>query len=87
MLCFTTWLQLALHHYAAAGQPIRDYLTRPLQVGNKVFSEKLVTTSNVWARLTKHLKESGMCTGQSVHSTRRRNMVHQQLEMHKATRK
>ena len=71
VLCFTTWLQLALHHYAAAGQPTTDYLTRPLQVGTKVFSEKLMTSSNVWARLTKDLKESGMYTGQSVHSTRR----------------
>ncbi len=84
VLCFTTWLQLALHQYAVAGQPITDYLTRPLQVGTKVFSEKLMTSSNVWARLTKHLKESGMYTGQSVHNTRRGNMMHQQMELHKS---
>ena len=84
VLCFTTWLQLALHQYAVAGQPITDYLTRPLQVGTKVLSENLMTSSNVWARLSKHLKESGMYTGQSVHSTRRGNMMHQQMELHKS---
>lgn len=84
MLCFTTWLQQALHHYAAAGQSITDYLTRPLQVGTKVFSKKLMTSSNVWARLPKHLKEPGVYSGQSVHSTRRETMMHQQVELHKS---
>lgn len=39
-LCMSTWLQLAVHHYAAAGQPITNFLTRPLQLGTKVFTEK-----------------------------------------------
>ena len=37
-----------------------------------------MTCSNAWARLTKCLKGLDMYTGQSVHSTRRGNMMHKQ---------
>lgn len=40
-----------------AGQPITNFLTRPLQVGTKLYAEKGMTSSNAWARLTKFLKE------------------------------
>ena len=73
VMCFSTWLQLAVHHYAEAGQPITNFLTRPLSVGTKRFTEQLMTCSNAWARLTKHLKALDMYTGQSVHSTRRQH--------------
>jgi len=82
VLCLSTWLQLAVSHYAAAGQPITNHLTRPLQVGTKTYTEKGMTCSNAWARLTKYLKELGMYTGESVHSTRRGSMIHRQLQMH-----
>ena len=49
-----------------------------------MFAEKPMTSSNTWARLTKHLKELGMYTGQSVRSTRRGSMMHQQLQLHKS---
>ncbi|DBA78632.1 TPA: hypothetical protein ACH3X1_008554 [Trebouxia sp. C0004] len=81
-MCFTSWLQLAVHHYAAAGQPITNFLTRPLQVGTKLYAEKGMTCSNAWARLTKYLKVLGMYTGQSVRSTRRGSMIHKQQQMH-----
>ena len=51
--CFSFWLQLAVHHYAAADQPISNLITRPLAVGTIHFAEKLMTSSNTWARLTK----------------------------------
>ena len=82
LLCMSTWLQLAVAQYAAAGQPVTNYLTRPLQVGTKTYTETGMTCSNAWARLTKYLKELGMYTGQSVHSTRRGSMIHKQLQMH-----
>ncbi len=81
VLCFTTWLQLAVQHYAAAKQPITNYLTRPLHVRNKVFAEKAMTSSNAWARLIKYLKALDMYKGQSVHSTRRGNMIHKQQQL------
>ena len=84
VLCFSTWLQLAVTHFAEAGQPITNFLTRPLQVGNKQYAEKGMTSSNAWARLTKFLKELGMYTGQSVHSTGRGNMVHRQTQLHES---
>ncbi len=74
---FSTWFQMAVHHHAAAGQPI----TRPLGVGTKQFAEKPMTCSNAWARLTKCLKALDMYTGQSVHSTRRGNMIHRQQHL------
>ena len=32
VLCFSSWLQMTVHHYAAAGQPITNIITRPLVV-------------------------------------------------------
>ena len=68
-LCFTCWLQLAIHSYHAASQPITSFLSRLLLKG--------MSCSNTWARLTWQLKAPGMYTGQSVHSTRRGQMMHQ----------
>ena len=82
ILSLSTWIQLAVAQYAAAGQPITNYLTRPLQVGTKTYTEKGLTCSNAWARLIKYLKQLGMYTGQSVRSTRRGSMIHKQLQMH-----
>ena len=56
ILCWFTWLQLAVHHYAAAGQPVTNFLTRPLQVGTKLYAEKGMTCRSAWAQLTKYLK-------------------------------
>ena len=81
MLCFSTWLQLAVTHFLEAVQPITNFLTRPLQVGTKVYAEKGMTSSNAWARLTKFLKELGIYRGQSVHSIRRGNMIHRQTQL------
>ena len=39
-LCFSTWLQLAVPLYSAAGQPITNFIIRPLAVGTKQFAEK-----------------------------------------------
>ena len=76
-----SWLQLAVAQYAAAGQPSTNYLTRPLHVGTKTYTEKDMTCSNAWTRLTKYLKELGMYTGQSVHSTKGGSMIHKQLQI------
>lgn len=85
VLCFSTWLERATHHYAVAGQPITNFLTRPLQPGSKtLFAEKPMSSSNAWASLTKHLKALGIYTGQSVHSTRRGKMIHKQLNLHES---
>ena len=64
VMCFSTWLQMAVHHHADAGQPITNYITRPLGVGTKQFAEKPMIASNAWARLTKCLKALDMYTGQ-----------------------
>ena len=81
VLCFSTWLQLAVHHYSAAGQPITNHITRPLQVGSKVFAERAMSSSNACARLVKQLKELGMYQGQSDHSTRGGVMIHKQQQL------
>jgi len=82
MLCLSTWLALAIHGYAAADQPITNYITRPLQSGGKLFAEQAMTCSNAWARLVKMLQELGIYTRQNVHSTRKGKMIHQQQELH-----
>jgi len=87
VMCFSTWFQMAVHHHAAAGQPISNCITRPLGVGTKQFAEKPMTCSNAWARLTKCLKALDMYTGQSVHSTRRGNMIHRQHVCKRVTKK
>ena len=81
-MCLSVWLPLAIVHYAAAGQPITNFITRPLQIGSKLFAEKPMTTSSTWARLVKMLKQLNMYTGQSVHSTTRGKMIYQQQELH-----
>ena len=81
-MCFSSWFQLAVHHYAAVGQPITNFITKPLSVGTKQFAEKLVTSSNTWAQLIQGLKVLDVYTGQSVHSTRRVSMIHKQQHMH-----
>ena len=84
VLCLPTWLQLAVTYFAEAGQPMTNFRTRPLQVGTQLYAEKGMTSSNAWARLTKLLKDLGMYTGQSVHSTRRGNMIHRQSQLHES---
>ena len=84
VLCFSFWLQLLVPAHTAAGQPITNYITRPLNSSGKVFSELPMSSSATWARLTKYLKEYGMYTGQSVHSTRRGSMLHHK-EVQQAT--
>ena len=86
VMCFSTWFQMAVHHHAAAGQPITYYITRPLGVETKQFAEKLMTCSNAWARLTICLKALDMYTGQSVHTTRRGNMIHRQQHLQESHR-
>ena len=75
LLCFTTWLQLAVPAYEAARQPITNYVARPLERGSKVFADKCMTSSAIWARFTHHLKVNNMYNGESVHSTRRASMI------------
>ena len=48
-LCFTSWLRPAVALYAAAGQPITNFLTRPLEKGTKAYAEKGMTCNAVWA--------------------------------------
>ena len=74
VMCFTTWLQLAVQAYEEDMQPITNYFVRPLQKGTKVFAEKGMSSSAIWARFTTHLKATSLYTGQSVHSTRRGNI-------------
>ena len=81
VLCMSTWLQLVVHYYVAAGQPITNFITRPLQVGTKLFTEMGMTCSAAWARLTKHLKAENMYPGQSVHSTKGGSMMHRQQQL------
>ena len=84
VLCFSTWFQKALPYYTAAGQPITNFVIRPLAVGTKLFAEKPMTCSNAWHRLTKSLKALGIYSGQSVHSTRRGHMIHKQQHLHES---
>ncbi|KAL0040328.1 hypothetical protein WJX77_003603 [Trebouxia sp. C0004] len=84
VLCCSSWLVLLSHAHLAAGQPITNHITRPLNSSGKVFTEAPMSSSATWARLTKYLKEYGMYKGQSVHSTRRGSMLHHK-EVHQAT--
>ncbi len=84
VLCCSSWLVLLSHAHLAAGQPITNYITRPLNSSGKIFTEAPMSSSATWARLTKYLKEYGMYKGQSVHSTRRGSMLRHK-EVHQAT--
>ncbi len=59
VLCCSSWLVLLYHARLAAGQPITNYITRPLNSsGNssgKIFTEAPMSSSATWARLTKYL--------------------------------
>ena len=59
ILYLCTWLQLAVHHHAAAGQPITRFLARPLQLNTKQYGKKGMTCSNAWARLNQVLESTG----------------------------
>ena len=37
IMCFTTWLQLAINAYEEAQQPITNHIVRPLQKGTQLF--------------------------------------------------
>ena len=76
LMCFTTWLQLAVTVYEEAQQPITYYIVRPLQKG--------MTSSAIWGRFSAHLKIMDMYSGDSVHSTRRGKMVESSI-VHQAT--
>ena len=47
-------------------------------------AEKPMTCSNSWQRLTTNLKALDIYSGQSVHSTRRRHMIHKQQHLHES---
>ena len=38
LMCFTTWLQLAITAYKEAQQPITNYIVGPLQKGTQTFA-------------------------------------------------
>ena len=75
IMCFTTWLQLAITVYQDALQPITNYIVRPVQRGTSTFMEKGMSSAAIWGRLTTHLKAFGLYQGESVHSTRRGKMI------------
>ncbi len=75
-MCFSTWLHLAIATHLAAGQPITNYIVRPLLKGTSTLAETPMGSGAIWHRLTKHLKDCNMYTGQSVHSSRRGKMMH-----------
>ena len=57
LLCFSFWLQLLIHSYAAAGHPVTNWITRPLTSSGKSFTEAPMSSSATWARITKYLKQ------------------------------
>ena len=69
IMCFSTWLQLAVTAYEEAQQPITNYLLRPLAKGTQTFAEKGMTSNAIWGRFTAHLKPMDIYNGESVHST------------------
>ena len=75
IMCFTTWLQLAVSAYEEANQPITNHIVRPLHKGTHIFAEKGMTSSAIWGRFTAHLKAMDVYNGESVHSTRRGKMI------------
>ena len=76
LMCFSTWLALAIDANLAAGQPITNYIVRPLVKGTSTFAETFMKSDAIWHRLTKHLKDCDIYTGQSVHSSCRGKMMH-----------
>ena len=46
VMCCSTWLEMAMHCHAAAGQPIINHIIRPLGSNTKQFAEKPMTCSN-----------------------------------------
>ena len=75
LMCFSTWLQLAVAAHEDAKHPITNFTMRPLHKGTKVFADKGMTSCAFHARFTHHLKESNMYAGESVHSTRCRKTI------------
>ena len=60
IMCFTTWLQLAINAYEEAQQPITNHIVRPLQKGTQLFAEKGMSSSAIWGRFTAHLNTCTM---------------------------
>ncbi len=75
IMCFTTWLQLAVESSEDLKQPITNYIVRPLQRGTKVFAEKGLSSSAIAGRFNAHLRAIDQYTGETVHSTRRGKMI------------
>ena len=75
IMCFTTWLQLAVESSEDLKQPITNYIGRPLQRGTKVFAEKSMSSSAIARRFNAHLKAIEQYTSETVHNTRRGKMI------------
>ena len=66
IMCFTTWLQLAVETSKDLNQPSTNYIVRPLQRGTKVFAEKGMSSSAIASRFNAHLKAIEQYTGETA---------------------
>ena len=65
-----------LDTFTAAGHPVPDFVTRPLSRDQRSFKEEPRSSSDIAARLKRHLRAAKVCRGQTVYGTRRGSMQH-----------
>lgn len=75
-LCCMTWLQNVLALSLDLGQPVTNFLSRPLGKDKKSFIERRLTSAAV-ARVTlQHFSAAGIEGKHTVHGSRRGSMQH-----------
>ena len=70
------WLRRDIAAYEEAGQPITNWITRPLTRDKRSFQEMVLSSSVIAERRRLHWKAAGSDDGQTVHGSRRGSMQH-----------
>ena len=73
-MCAMSWLRRTMQAYEAAGQPITDWITRPMAKDKQNFVEAGLSSAEIANRTKLHMKAAGIYSGHTVHGTRRGSM-------------
>ena len=74
--CAILWLRRNLTAYEAAGQPITDWITRPMARDKQKFQEAGLSSAEIASVVKQRMKAAGVCAGHTVHGSRRGSMHH-----------
>ena len=75
-LCSMAWLQRVLTLSLELGQPITNFLSRPLGKDKKSFRERGLTSAAVARMTLQHFTAAGILGKHTVHGSRRGSMQH-----------